>query len=169
MLAALFDDTKTLSSVFENSKQLSILEDVSADAILDPLIKPQNPVTATAKPTPKPPRDSEYIFLTGVTGFVGSFLLLEVLESTDATAICLVRCQTANQGLDKIKAIFEDYNLWDDSFLDRLLVFSGDLELPNLGLTEEQLDYIATKVDTIYHCGAIVNHIQVLLNSQFFC
>ena len=43
-------------------------------------------------------RHPQHIFLTGVTGFVGAFLLAELLRTTEATAFCLVRATSATEG-----------------------------------------------------------------------
>ncbi|HAA29713.1 MAG TPA: hypothetical protein DCE56_20975, partial [Cyanobacteria bacterium UBA8553] len=56
---------------------------LNADAVLDPTIRPAGEfVQHTAEPS--------RIFLTGATGFVGAFLLYELLQQTQADIYCLV-------------------------------------------------------------------------------
>ncbi|MDP8934959.1 MAG: amino acid adenylation domain-containing protein, partial [Cyanobacteriota bacterium] len=62
--------------------------DINAEAILDPAIRPE---TAIFEPTAEPTR----ILLTGATGFLGAFLLRELLLQTQAEIYCLVRSDDA--------------------------------------------------------------------------
>src|SRR3954471_2400076 len=61
--------------------------DLKAEAVLDPEISPEAvlPPTTLAEPA--------HIFLTGATGFLGSFLLAELLRRTRADVHCLVRAR----------------------------------------------------------------------------
>lgn len=64
--------------------------DPRADVLLDPDIVP-------AAPAPSAPRRSgsdRRVLLTGATGFLGAFLLRELLDRTDDDVWCLVRADT---------------------------------------------------------------------------
>ena len=43
--------------------------------------------------------------------------------------------------------------------VEKLIVMSGDLSLPNLGLESEDYTRVCDEVDTIIHNGATVNHV----------
>ena len=58
--------------------------ELEAEAVLEPTIRPE------AVPV-EPKTEPAHIFLTGATGFLGSFLLHELLEQTQAEIYCLVR------------------------------------------------------------------------------
>jgi thioester reductase-like protein len=47
-----------------------------------------------------PPR---HILLTGATGFVGAFLLYELLQRTQAKIHCLVRANNPDEGLKRLQ------------------------------------------------------------------
>ncbi len=42
---------------------------------------------------------------------------------------------------------------------NRITIILGDLALQNFGLSEDAFRLLSEKVDTILHCGAVVNHI----------
>jgi thioester reductase-like protein len=98
------------------------------------------------------------IFLSGATGFVGAFLLAELLQETTADIYCLVRATSIDAGKQRLQANMEKYLLWKPAFATRIVVILGDLNKPLLGLTHEQFQGMASKIDAIYHNGALVNH-----------
>ncbi|BAU64538.1 amino acid adenylation domain protein [Stanieria sp. NIES-3757] len=126
--------------------------DWQAETTLDSTIQPEIPFTeSTCEP--------EHIFLTGATGFLGAFLLDELLKETSANIYCLVRASNFEEGRQKIQANLERYLLWNHyhDLASRIIPVIGDLSQPLLGLTEEQFQTLASKLDLIYHAGAFVN------------
>ncbi|GAA4224494.1 hypothetical protein GCM10022254_04040 [Actinomadura meridiana] len=117
---------------------------------LDPAIRPRGPLGDGH-------RDPRRVLLTGATGFVGGYLLDELLATTGATVVCLVRCADETEGLGKIRQNIEQYLPWRDDAVGRVTVLRGDLAEPLLGLSDERFDALAHEVDAIYHCGAHVN------------
>lgn len=125
--------------------------DFETEAVLDPTIYPETlPIDDTTEP--------DCIFLTGATGFVGAFLLDELLRQTQATIYCLVRSANAEEGSKRIQNTLESYLLWNESLSSRIIPVVGDLSQPLLGLPEKQFLAIASKLDVIYHNGAWVHH-----------
>jgi amino acid adenylation domain-containing protein/thioester reductase-like protein len=100
------------------------------------------------------PRD---ILLTGATGYLGAFLLKELAERSDATIWCLVRAESPDEGLDRIRAVLQRYLIWDEELAGRLRVVPGDLARHRFGLTEERFADLGRTIDVIFHCGALVN------------
>lgn len=98
------------------------------------------------------------IFLTGATGFLGAFLLSELLQQTGADIYCLVRATNAEAALHKIQDTFASYLLKDERQSSRIIPVVGDLSQPLLGLNEVQFAVLAEKIDVIYHNGAWVHH-----------
>ncbi|GAB4190085.1 MAG: hypothetical protein Fur006_31860 [Coleofasciculaceae cyanobacterium] len=124
--------------------------DFETEAVLDPTIYPETlPIDAT---------EPDCIFLTGATGFVGAFLLDELLRQTQATIYCLVRSANAEEGNKRIQNTLKSYLLWNESLSTRIIPVVGDLSEPLLGLSEQQFLAIASKLDVIYHNGAWVHH-----------
>ena len=102
------------------------------------------------------------VLLTGVTGFVGAFLLYELLARTDATIWCLVRADNELKARKRLRKNMEKYDLWDaagefDSTGVRVQVLVGALDKPMLGLTETEFLEMAGVVDSIYHVAAQIN------------
>jgi amino acid adenylation domain-containing protein/thioester reductase-like protein len=97
------------------------------------------------------------ILLTGATGFLGAYLLRDLLRETEAAVVCLVRAGDTADGLARIKKNMTAYDLWHDSFTERIKALPGDLTQPLLGLGEAQFGELAESIDVIYHNGALVN------------
>lgn len=136
------------TGVYKPSEEL--LAALNADSILDPTIRPETiPVEHKTEPA--------CIFLTGVTGFVGAFLLYELLQQTTADIYCLVRSPNAESGKKRIQSNLESYLLWDESNSHRIIPVVGDLSLPLLGLSDDRFRELAKKLDVIYHNAALIN------------
>jgi thioester reductase-like protein len=103
--------------------------------------------------------DPEHILLTGATGFLGAYLLSGLLQRTSATIHCLVRADSAEAGLQRLKKNLEYYQLWDRAFIPRLTIIPGNLDRPRFGLSEAEFDALANELDVIYHNGAMVNFV----------
>ncbi|KAK5678771.1 hypothetical protein LTS12_029394, partial [Elasticomyces elasticus] len=101
-------------------------------------------------------RDTEgRIFFTGATGFVGAFMLADLLRMPRVHQIgCLVRAKDAATGLQRLRAAMAKYNLWEDRFADKLLALPGLLEDEFLGLGPERFDEIANWASVVFHLGA---------------
>ncbi len=126
--------------------------DLAAEAVLDPAIRVDGlPVERPAEP--------ERILLTGATGFLGAFLLDELLRRTGATVHCLVRCADAEAGRRRIERTLAAYVPAHQHPRSRIVPVVGDLSEPRLGLSPEAFDDLAAQVDVIYHNAAAVNWI----------
>ncbi|MEU0957092.1 amino acid adenylation domain-containing protein [Streptomyces niveus] len=101
--------------------------------------------------------DPEHVLLTGATGFLGAFLLRELLRRTDATVHCLVRGSDRANAEKRLRSARESYGLTDPSTEHRVTVVTGDLARPRLGLSAAGFDRLARTVDAVYHAGAAVN------------
>ncbi|MFC7898304.1 amino acid adenylation domain-containing protein [Streptomyces sp. NPDC057381] len=107
-------------------------------------------------------RDPAHILLTGATGFLGVYLLRELLATTEATVHCLVRADDADGAMQRVRAnalhYFRD-DLAEHCASGRVVAVPGDLAKPRLGLTEADFDRLARDVDVIHHPGGLVNFI----------
>ncbi|MCH2049459.1 MAG: thioester reductase domain-containing protein [Trichodesmium sp. ALOHA_ZT_67] len=124
--------------------------DLEAEAVLEPSICFNHPLSEEWQ-TP------QSIFLTGATGFLGVYLLYELLQKTSAKIYCLVRCNNYDSGFDRLQKALSFYKLWQEAFRDRIVVVMGDLSQPLFGFSQEGFERLATEVDIIYHSGAKVN------------
>ncbi len=80
---------------------------LAAEAVLDETIRP---ASTSYKFNPNP----QNIFLTGGSGFLGAFVIHELLQQTDADIYCLVRAADAEAGKEKLKKNLESYGIWDE-------------------------------------------------------
>lgn len=126
-------------------------DDWARECALDPTIAPGTPA--------HPARAPKQIFLTGATGFVGAYLLRDLLAATDATVHCLVRADGEEQGRRRLRENLEFYGLWHESLARRIVPVSGDLTRPLLGLERESFQHLAETVDAIYHNAALLNFV----------
>lgn len=122
------------------------------------------PADLAAQPGPAPeaapdPSTDRRALLTGATGFLGAFLLRELLDSTQADVWCLVRAKTEERGRQRIIESMERYLLWDEALGARIHPVLGDLAKPALGLTEPEWSRLSEEIDVIYHNGARVSHV----------
>ena len=102
---------------------------------------------------------AQNIMLTGSTGFVGRFLLAQLLQDTTATVYCLVRAHSSREALSRVRATLSRWDLWRDEFERRIVGIPGDLGRPRLGLDEATYQMLCREVDRIDHCGVSMNHL----------
>ncbi|WP_417736575.1 thioester reductase domain-containing protein [Rosistilla oblonga] len=148
--------TESADATLANAKLLSragreaIDVDFAKEAMLDPAIAP--------------PPGARYEFsrphavlLTGATGFVGAFVLEQLVLQTDAKIYCLVRAKDLARGRQRLLDNLRKYELSVPDFDKRVVPVCGDFSKPLLGLSKSQFDALAKSVDSIYHNGADVN------------
>jgi thioester reductase-like protein len=104
------------------------------------------------------PEKINNIFLTGATGFLGAFLLAELLQQTEGDIYCLVRADNLAEGKQKIEQSLVNYLLWENTFDSRIIPVLGDLSQPFLGLSDAKFQSLAAAINLIYHNGAWVHH-----------
>lgn len=110
------------------------------------------------------------IFLTGASGYLGVQILVQLLQSRDIGSVTvLVRSANEHQALEKVKyamAAVEEPVRHED--LAKLRAWPGDLSQIGLGLSEthstmlygftkHQNDKPQPIIDSIIHCGAVVD------------
>jgi thioester reductase-like protein len=142
---------QNLASSPDRSSESSDI-DLQAEACLDLKI----PVEASS---PHLQAETNAIFLTGATGFLGAFLLYELLQNTRANLYCLVRAKDFEIGKERLLQNLERYQLDYQSFQSRIIPVLGDISQPQLGLPTDQFESLAQQVDVIYHSAALLNYV----------
>ena len=128
------------------------------EAELPPGIVPARGLTFT-------PTRARTALLTGATGFLGAYIVAEVLRSTDVHLHCLVRPKQGADSKARIASQLKTYELWRDdpawqaAFAERVHVVAGDVILPRLGLDDDTHEALAREIDCIIHSAAHVNFI----------
>ncbi|WP_240920209.1 non-ribosomal peptide synthetase family protein [Sphingobacterium chungjuense] len=158
----------TLSSfvteVENRLKQVEVSQKIRAQEMERELIQDAQLHTdfnITTLPDPAILANPKYIFLTGVTGFVGSHLLEELLKNTTATIYSLVRAANAEDGIQRIKDTFAKFKLpWLAAYDHRTVAVIGDLSVDKFGISDQDYDFISDKVEVIYHSGSSVSYVQ---------
>ena len=113
-----------------------------------PSFKPLSPTFASQPQT---------VFLTGATGFLGAFILRDLLSRSVEKVICLVRAPNASAGLDRLRESCEARGVWLGSWLPRIEVVAGNLAEQRFGLDDRTFTHIAETADCVLHNGAIVH------------
>ncbi|MGB0523517.1 MAG: amino acid adenylation domain-containing protein [Flammeovirgaceae bacterium] len=124
--------------------------DLKQEAVLDESIVPTKNGQKTSSP--------QHIFMTGATGFVGGFLLRELMTIGDATIHCLVRANSDGEALLRIQQNLENYELWDDSYAQRINAYAGELGAAQFNLSTAQYEALVKKIDVVYHNASYMNH-----------
>lgn len=96
------------------------------------------------------------VLLTGATGFLGSYILKELLERNH-NVVAHVRAKDEKAGLERIETITKAYGVWSEAWRPLLSVVTGDIAKPQLGLDDAAWARLAKEVDIIVHNGAQVN------------
>ena len=118
-----------------------------------PVANPAN-IRAAGRPT---------VFLTGATGFLGAYLIKDVLERTSRAVRLIAHVRGVKDpkaALDRLRASLEVYGVWRDEWLQRLSCVVGDLSRPQLGVDANTWERLASEVDMIIHNGATVHWVQ---------
>jgi thioester reductase-like protein len=115
-------------------------------------------------PAPLPEvRTLNHVLLTGGTGFIGPFLIKSLLEQTRAKIFVLVRASDEEQGRQRLRGAMESMGPCGARLLQmfeaRVIPICGDLGQANLGLAQEDWDFLANEIDTVFHNGATVNYL----------
>ena len=99
------------------------------------------------------------VFLTGATGFLGAFILRDLLTRTapSLNVIAHVRSNKSRSPLDRIRETCQAYGIWSDSWAPRIECVTGNLGDKNLGMDEGTWQHVADEVDLVIHNGAQVH------------
>ncbi|WP_017317832.1 thioester reductase domain-containing protein [Mastigocladopsis repens] len=151
VLESQIEDTRVASRANVSAFKTPML-DLSAEAVLDQNIRPAStPFQFTS--------ELNNVFLTGGTGFLGAFIIYELLQTTDADIYCLVRAANSKEGKRKLKQNLQQYLLWEEQFSPRIIAIPGDLSQPFLGISTEGFEMLAANLDAVYHSAATLNYV----------
>ena len=129
---------------------------LAEDSILPPEISPKGAVRTTRL------SEASAVLVTGATGFLGAFLLDELLRTTgqDTRFYCLVRDRTPGRGRrgNRVLETLKFYGLAGQSEEARIIPVAGDLTQPCLGLKDAEYRELADRIDLVFHCAASVNY-----------
>jgi amino acid adenylation domain-containing protein/thioester reductase-like protein len=135
-------------------------ESITAPNDADKWIKDVDMVDAIEETPNWEDPDEGKIFLTGATGFVGAFLLDELLRHPNVKQVaCLVRGKTVAEAARRLQVNMRKYDLWPDdfAFTTRIMVLPGDITCRDFGLGSAKFDWLANWSSAIFHLAAKIN------------
>lgn len=157
-------DIKTKSEQHDVKTKCELRELIFHDSELDASIFPHperrrsvqfaHYTTLVYKCTSKRPKN---ILLSGVTGFLGAFLLSELLEQSNAHVCCMVRETTEARGIGRIIDNMRKYGLWKFEYTSRVAVVISDLSQRNLGIAPDIYRSLCNAVDVVFMNAAHMN------------
>ena len=126
------------------------------DSVLAPEILPTGSVRTTRL------SEASSVLVTGATGYLGAFLLAELLRTTGQSTryYCLVRDRASGHGKpgNRVLETLKFYGLLRQSMEGRIVPVLGDISRPQMGLDSERYQELAEEIDLIFHCAASVNY-----------
>ncbi|MFJ8043304.1 amino acid adenylation domain-containing protein [Kitasatospora sp. NPDC096147] len=102
-------------------------------------------------------RPSGRPLLTGASGFLGAYLLRDLLDTTGAPVDCLVRARDEHDGAHRLEANLRHYGLWRDHYRALIRPVPGDLAAPGLGLDPAARAALVRRLGPVLHNGARVH------------
>ncbi|EXJ95300.1 L-aminoadipate-semialdehyde dehydrogenase large subunit [Capronia coronata CBS 617.96] len=105
---------------------------------------------------------SPVVFLTGATGFLGSYILKDLLDRQSpqiSKVIVLVRAKDDETAMSRVKVTCQAYGVWADSWASRIQGVAGSLGPARFGLSETAWNTLIDEVDVVIHNGAQVHWI----------
>jgi thioester reductase-like protein len=100
------------------------------------------------------------IFLTGATGYIGSYLAAGLLEQHGESLNLLVRAADHGEAQRRLWHSLQlhfDFPAFREHLSARIRIFRGDLTAPRFGLAEEEYELLAASTDSVLHCAASLN------------
>lgn len=99
------------------------------------------------------------VFLTGATGFLGAYILQDLLTRTSPTVnvIAHVRAKSIEAAFSRLQNSCTAYGVWSPTWASRLTCVIGNLGEPRLGLDAQAWADLEVRVDLIIHNGAQVH------------
>src|ERR1700726_4040841 len=100
------------------------------------------------------------IFLTGGTGYIGSYLAAGLLEQHGESLNLLVRAEDAQEAQRRLWHSLQlhfDFPVFREHLATRIRLFCGDLTSPRFGLNDEEYELLVASTDSVLHCAASLN------------
>ncbi len=121
-------------------------------------------LTLQFKQQPEHPENiGNRILLTGITGFLGSHLFIQLLQRGNEEIMLLVRANNITHAWQRIDTTLNKYKLLlTTQMRARCHIVLGDLRKLRFGLTTYAWQELGETVYRIYHCAAAVNLLEPL-------
>ncbi|KAH0543946.1 large subunit of alpha-aminoadipate reductase [Glutinoglossum americanum] len=106
-------------------------------------------------PFPHPPT----VFLTGATGFLGAYILRDLLarKPLPIKVIAHTRASDPSAAFERVRKTCQAYGVWSPDWSSRVECVTGNLGDAKLGLNPETWERLTKEVDVVIHNGAWVH------------
>jgi thioester reductase-like protein len=123
--------------------------DLALESELDAAVVPPGPFQHSQQP--------ETVLLTGGTGFLGAYVIADLLRFTNANVYCVVRAADVDAAKQRLLDNLAHYGIAHRDCEFRVFAVPGDVELPRFGLDDATYEWLAVNVESIYHLAASVS------------
>ena len=107
---------------------------------------------------PVSPAEFREVLLTGATGFIGRFLLRDLLQqNADLVVHCVIRADNAEHGFERLRDALQHAEIWDEEFTLRIRVVVGDIGQARFGLSDADFNDLCQRIDAVYHLAADIS------------
>lgn len=100
------------------------------------------------------------IFVTGATGYIGGYIVAELLQGSVSPLNLLVRARDARQAEERLWQALQlhfDFQTFHAHLASHIRIFRGDLTSQHFGLDDAAYRHLAETTDSIIHCAASLN------------
>ncbi|OQE31773.1 hypothetical protein PENSTE_c001G00730 [Penicillium steckii] len=141
------------SSTLRSMVQLVEASSVDHDTFIDWEIETTPEIGLSAKSLSTmvntPPR---IVVLTGATGFLGQYILRDLVQQKNVERVICLAVRNANQRQNEL--------LLSEISNGKVTVYEGDLQSARFGLDEETISDVFHMADVVIHNGADVSHLK---------
>jgi thioester reductase-like protein len=100
------------------------------------------------------------IFVTGATGYLGSYVISGLLTEYQDRLNVLVRAKSEQEGRERLWASLQlqlSFPQFFDYLRSRVRIFLGDLTAERFGLSDDEYHELVDTTDSVIHCAASLN------------
>ncbi|KAI0428500.1 male sterility protein-domain-containing protein [Xylaria sp. FL1042] len=116
----------------------------------------------TADPAALSPAGKTTVFVTSATGFLGSYIVNDLLERKNVHVIAHVRgTKGVPAPLEWLQSSLYGYSVWLDSWATRLRAVISNLTQPRLRLEDDTQEILGDAIDVVVHNGALVHLVKL--------
>ncbi|QOU18265.1 hypothetical protein BRETT_005327 [Brettanomyces bruxellensis] len=101
------------------------------------------------------------VFLTGCTGFLGPFIIRELLSRVGKLDIHIYahvrHAANPEEGMERLVRSATAYGIWQEAWRSRITIVLADFSKPQLGMASKDYRELTETIDTIIHNAALVH------------